>query len=59
MRHGRKSRTVRFDGYERHITWDLDTGLIPAAGITSGNAHRQLWLTILGCIRTAFQQLRH
>jgi hypothetical protein len=37
MRHGRKSRTVRFDGYKRHITRDLDTGLIPAVGITLGN----------------------
>jgi hypothetical protein len=37
MRHGRKSRTVRFDGYKRHITRDLDTGLVPAVGITLGN----------------------
>ena len=37
MRHGRKSRTVRFDGYKRHITRDLDTGLIPAVGITLGD----------------------
>lgn len=38
MRHGRKSRTVRFDGYKRHILRDLDTGLVPAVGITQANA---------------------
>jgi hypothetical protein len=38
MRHGRKSRTVRFDGYKRHVMRDLDTGLIPAVGITAANA---------------------
>jgi hypothetical protein len=37
MRHGRKSRSVRFDGYKRHVMRDLDTGLIPAVGITVGN----------------------
>jgi hypothetical protein len=38
MRHGRKSRSVRFDGYKRHIARDLDTDLIPAVGITAANA---------------------
>ncbi|HTU76390.1 MAG TPA: IS1182 family transposase [Trebonia sp.] len=38
MRHGRKSRSVLFDGYKRHVLRDLDTGLIPAAGITPANA---------------------
>jgi hypothetical protein len=38
MRHGRKSRSVRFDGYKRHIVRDLDTGLVPAVGITPANA---------------------
>lgn len=38
MRHGRKSRSVRFDGYKRHIVRDLDTGLVPAVGITAANA---------------------
>jgi hypothetical protein len=38
MRHGRKSRSVRFDGYKRHIMRDLDTGLVPAVGITPANA---------------------
>jgi hypothetical protein len=37
MRHGRKSRSVRFDGFKRHVLRDLDTGLIPAVGITLGN----------------------
>jgi transposase len=38
MRHGRKSRSVLFDGYKRHVLRDLDTGLITAAGITPANA---------------------
>ena len=38
MRHGRKSRSVRFDGYKRHVLRDLDTGLVPAVGITPANA---------------------
>jgi len=38
MRHGRKSRSVRFDGYKRHVLRDLDTGLVTAVGITPANA---------------------
>jgi transposase len=38
MRHGRKSRSVLFNGYKRHVLHDLDTGLIPAVGITPANA---------------------
>src|SRR2546421_8436363 len=38
MRHGRKSRSVRVDGYKRHILRDLDTGLVRAVGMTSANA---------------------
>ena len=38
MRHGRKSRSVRVDGYKRHVLQDLDTGLIRAVGITPANA---------------------
>src|SRR5229473_3625550 len=38
MRHGRKSRSVLFNGYKRHVLRDLDTGLIPAVGITPANA---------------------
>jgi Transposase domain (DUF772) len=41
MRHGRKSRSVLFDGYKRHVLTDLDTGLIVAAGITPANARRR------------------
>ena len=37
MRHGRKSRSVLFDGYKRHVMRDLDTGLVPAVGITAAN----------------------
>jgi hypothetical protein len=37
MRHGRKSRSVLFDGYKRHVLRDLDTGLVVAAGITPAN----------------------
>lgn len=37
MRHGRKSRSVLFNGYKRHVLRDLDTGLIAAAGITAAN----------------------
>ncbi len=38
MRHGRKSRSMRVDGYKRHVLHDLDTGLIRAVGITPANA---------------------
>jgi transposase len=38
MRHGRKSRPVLFDGYKRHVLRDLDTGLVPAVGITAASA---------------------
>jgi hypothetical protein len=34
MRHGRKSRSLRVDGYKRHVLHDLDSGLIRAVGIT-------------------------
>ncbi len=37
MRHGRKSRSKLFDGYKRHVLRDLDTGLVPAVGITPAN----------------------
>jgi Transposase domain (DUF772)/Transposase DDE domain len=38
MRHGRKSRRVRVDGYKRHVLRDLDSGLVRAVGITPANA---------------------
>jgi hypothetical protein len=37
MRHGRKSRRVRVDGDKRHVLHDLDSGLIPAVGLTPAN----------------------
>jgi Transposase domain (DUF772) len=40
MRHGRKSRSVRVDGYKRHVLHDLDTGFIRAVGITPANMPR-------------------
>ena len=38
MRPGRLSRSVLVDGYKRHVLHDLDSGLIPAVGITPANA---------------------
>ena len=37
MRHGRKNRTQRIDGYKRHILRDLDNGLVRAVGVTEAN----------------------
>ena len=37
MRHGRKSKTKRFNGYKEHIACDLDSGLIRACAITPAN----------------------
>jgi len=37
MRHGRKSKSARFDGFKRHLGLDLDARLIVAAAITPGN----------------------
>jgi hypothetical protein len=38
MRHGRKSGSVRFSGYKRHVLRDLDTELVRAVGVTPANA---------------------
>jgi hypothetical protein len=38
MRHGRKSRCQRIDGYKRHGLRDLDSGLVRAVGVTPANA---------------------
>lgn len=38
MKHGRKSRSKKFDGYKRHILKDLDTGMVRAVGVTQANA---------------------
>jgi len=37
MRHGRKSKSKRFNGYKRHIAADLDTHLILACALTPAN----------------------
>jgi hypothetical protein len=37
MRHGRKSKSKRFNGYKRHIAGDLDDGIILACAITAAN----------------------
>jgi len=37
MRHGRKSRTKRFDGYKEHIATDLEADLILACAVTPAN----------------------
>jgi hypothetical protein len=37
MRHGRKSKSKRFNGYKQHIAADLDTGLIAACAVTPAN----------------------
>jgi Transposase DDE domain/Transposase domain (DUF772) len=38
MRHGRKTRSLRVDGYKRHVLNDLDSLLIRAVGLTAANA---------------------
>jgi len=37
MRHGRKSKSKRFNGFKQHIAADLDTGLILACAVTPAN----------------------
>ncbi len=37
MKHGRKSRSKRFDRYKRHILKDLDSGMVRAVGVTLAN----------------------
>jgi len=37
MRHGRKSRSKRFDGYKEHIARDLDAPVILACAVTPAN----------------------
>jgi len=37
MRHGRKSKSKRFNGYKRHLARDLDTGLILACALVAAN----------------------
>jgi hypothetical protein len=37
MRHGRKSKTKRFNGYKRHLALDLDTSLVLACAMAAAN----------------------
>lgn len=37
MRHGRKSKSKRFNGYKQHVANDLDTELIMACSVTPAN----------------------
>ncbi len=37
MRHGRKTKSKRFNGYKRHIATDLDTNLVIACAVTPAN----------------------
>jgi hypothetical protein len=37
LRHGRKTKRVRIDGYKRHVLTDLDTELVCAVGVTAAN----------------------
>jgi Transposase DDE domain len=37
MRHGRKTKRVRVDGYKRHVLTDLDTELAVAVEVTAAN----------------------
>jgi len=38
MRHGRKSRHQRVDGYKRQVLYDRDMGVVRAVGLTPANA---------------------
>ena len=42
MRHGRKSRSKRFNGYKEHVAADLTTGLILACAVTPANQPEEL-----------------
>ncbi|PPT05000.1 transposase IS4 family protein [Geitlerinema sp. FC II] len=44
MRHGRKSRRQRIDGYKQHILKDLDSQPIYAVGVTPANVP-EAWVT--------------
>jgi hypothetical protein len=37
MRHGRKTKSVRIDGYKRHVLRDLDSQLVCSVGLTPAN----------------------
>jgi hypothetical protein len=53
MRHGRKSRSVRVDGYKRHVLQDLDRGVVVAVGVTPiGRPSTSRWPTCASCTWT-------
>ena len=37
MRHGRKSKSKRFNGYKQHLSMHLDAGLVLACAVTPAN----------------------
>lgn len=37
MRHGRKSKSKKFNGYKQHVSTHLDTGLVLACAVTPAN----------------------
>lgn len=37
MRHGRKSKSKRFDGYKQHVSTHVDAGLVLACAVTPAN----------------------
>ncbi|MDQ3263361.1 MAG: transposase, partial [Myxococcota bacterium] len=37
MRHGRKSKSKRFNGYKQHVSTNLDAGLVLACAVTPAN----------------------
>jgi hypothetical protein len=47
MRHGRKSKTKRIDGYKRHIASDLDSGAVVACEVTPANVPEKEALSVL------------
>jgi len=47
MRHGRKSKSKRVDGYKRHIAADLDSQAIVACAVTPANQPEHEALTLL------------
>jgi len=42
MRHGRKSKSKRFNGYKQHIATDLDSGLILGCAVEPANRPRAM-----------------
>jgi hypothetical protein len=47
MRHGRKTKSKRIDGFKRHIATDLDTNLVIACAVTPANQPEQEALALM------------